>query len=111
MLIEEGEGGELAPAANLPWEKEPEKARARVVPWRARAVGMNRAKRAQRSSDRWSCSMLQRKAKKPRGPGPVCPGGKFLPDPNTGDRLFPEHLSKTWLLGPQAGHASQKTTE
>ena len=49
----------------------------------------------------------QRKAKNPRGPVPICPGGKFLPDPSAGDRLLPEHVSKTcsgstgwlWLLG------------
>ena len=52
--------------------------------------------------------MLQRKAKNPRGPVPICPGGKFLPDPRAGDRLFPEHVSKTCLLVPQAGHASQE---
>ena len=55
--------------------------------------------------------MLQRKAKNPRGPVPICPGGKFLPDPRAGDRLFPEHVSKTCLLVPQAGHASQKMPE
>ena len=53
--------------------------------------------------------MLQRKAKNPQGPVPICPGGKFLPDPGAGDRLFPEHVSKTCRLVPQAGHASQET--
>ncbi len=64
--------------------------------------------REQRSPDKWSCSVLQRKAKNPRGPVPICPGGKFLPDPSAGDRLFPEHLSKTCPLLPQAAHASQE---
>ena len=62
----------------------------------------------QRSPDKWSCSMMQRKAKNPRGPVPICPGGKFLPDPSDGNRLLPEHVSKTCLLLPQAGHASQE---
>jgi len=52
--------------------------------------------------------MLQRKAKKPQGTVPMCPGGEFLPDPSAGDRLFAKHGSKTWLLVPQAGHASQE---
>ena len=52
--------------------------------------------------------MLQRKAKNPRGPVPIRPGGKFLPDPRAGDRLFPEHVSKTCLPVPQAGHASRE---
>jgi len=39
------------------------------------------------------------------------PRGKFLPDPNAGDRLFPECGSKTCLLVPQAGHACQKMPE
>jgi len=38
----------------------------------------------------------------------MCLGGKFLPDPSAGDQLFPEHGSKTGLLVPQAGHASQE---
>jgi len=77
-------------------------------PGGAREPGSNLAQRDKRSCDKWSCSMLQRKAKNPRGPVPMCPGGKFLPDPSAGDRLFPEHGSKTWLLVPQAGHASQE---
>ena len=51
--------------------------------------------------------MLQRKAKNPRGAVPICPGGKFLPDPTAGDRLFPQHGSKTCFLLPQPAHASQ----
>ncbi len=62
----------------------------------------------QRRPDKWSCSVLQRKAKNPRGAVSICPGGKFLPDPRAGDRLFPEHVSKTCLLVPQAAHASRK---
>ena len=73
----------------------------------AQAAGSNLAKTDRRSPDKWSRSVLQRKAKNPRGPVPICPGGKFLPDPRAGDRLFPEHVSKTCLLVPQAGHASQ----
>lgn len=46
--------------------------------------------------------------KKPQGPVPTCPGGKLLPDPRAGNRLCPEHASKSCLLVPQAGHASQK---
>jgi len=52
--------------------------------------------------------MLQWKANNPKGPVPVCPGEKFLPDPRAGDQLFPEYVSKTCLLIPQAGYASQK---
>jgi len=77
-------------------------------PGGARKPGSNLAQRDKRSRDKWSCSMLQRKAKNPRGPVPMCPRGKFLPDPSAGDRLFPEHGSKTWLLVQQAVHASQK---
>jgi len=54
----------------------------------ARAAGSNLCQRDERSRDKWSCSMLQRKAKNPRGAVPMCPGGKFLPDPSAGDRLF-----------------------
>ena len=39
----------------------------------------------------------------------TCPGGKFLPEPRAGNWLFPEHVSKTCLLIPQASHASQQT--
>jgi len=67
-------------------------------PGGAREPGSNLAQRDKRNRDKWSCSVLQRKAKKPRGPVPMCPRGKFLPDPSAGDRLFPEHGSKTWLL-------------
>ena len=46
--------------------------------------------------------------KKPPGTNANLPRGKkFLPDPSAGDRLFPEHVSQTWLLVPQAAHASQ----
>lgn len=42
-----------------------------------------------------TCSVLQRKAKKDhQGPVPVCPSGKFLPDPLGENQLFPEHMSK-----------------
>jgi len=41
--------------------------------------------------------VLQRKAKNPPGPVPICPGRKFLPDPRADDQLFPEHVSKTCL--------------
>jgi len=77
-------------------------------PGGARKPGSNLVQKDERSRDKWSCSMLQRKAKNPRGPVPMCPRGKFLPDPSTGDRLFPEHGSKTWLLVQQAVHASQE---
>ncbi|OPJ66365.1 hypothetical protein AV530_017102 [Patagioenas fasciata monilis] len=47
--------------------------------------------------------------KKPPGTSANLPRGKkFLPDPSAGDRLFPEHGSKTWLLVPQAGRAAQE---
>jgi len=80
-------------------------------PGGAREPGSNLAQRDKRSRDKRSCSMLQRKAKNPRGPVPMGPGGKFLPDPSAGDRLFPEHGSKTGLLVPQAGHASQEVSK
>ena len=97
---------ELAPTPNLQREREPEPGQE----WHlggARAVGNNLAKMAL-SPDKRPCSMLQKKAKNPRGAVPMWRGGKFLPDPRADDRLFPEHVSKTCLLAPQAAHACQE---
>uniref|UniRef100_A0A8C3F0P9 Uncharacterized protein n=1 Tax=Chrysemys picta bellii TaxID=8478 RepID=A0A8C3F0P9_CHRPI len=38
--------------------------------------------------------MPQRKAKNLQGLWPICPGGKFLPDPKHGDQFHPVHASK-----------------
>lgn len=49
---------------------------------------------------KWSCSMLQTKAKPHRGAVPVCPGGRVLPDPSAGDPLRPDTGFPEWPNAP-----------
>ena len=51
----------------------------------AEAAGRNVGQRDWRSTGECCCSVLQRKAENRQGAVPVCPGGKFLPEPRAGD--------------------------